>query len=111
MERSAGGISKDVLADTVVLARFRNRYVWSLLLTSLLIYFGILIAVLSDPDSMSKAVYGDINIGVMAICAQYVVIVATFWAYCTWTASRFDSRARGLFDAASKAASKEAGSA
>nr|WP_244109407.1 DUF485 domain-containing protein [Burkholderia anthina] len=88
--------SGDVIARTWELARSRNRFIWPLLVASLAIYFGLLVLVLSSPDAMSRPLYGEVNIGLAAVCAQLFVTVVSFWAYCTWAASRFDDRASTL---------------
>lgn len=86
----------DIVARTWDLAKTRNRFVWPLLVISLAIYFGLLILVLSSPDAMSQSLYGEVNIGLAAVCVQLLVTVVAFWAYCTWAAVRFDVRADSL---------------
>ncbi|MGF6507732.1 DUF485 domain-containing protein [Paraburkholderia sp. 32] len=95
---SAGGVeeSADIVAKTWQLAKARNRFVWPLLAGSLAIYFGLLILVLSSPDAMSQSLYGEVNIGLAAVCVQLLVAVVAFWAYCTWAAAKFDARAASL---------------
>ena len=88
--------SGDVIAKTWDLAKMRNRFVWPLLVISLAIYFGLLVLVLSSPDAMSQSLYGELNIGLAAVCAQLLVTVVAFWAYCTWAAAKFDARADSL---------------
>jgi len=97
--------SGDVIARTWELARARNRFIWPLLVASLAIYFGLLILVLSSPDVMSQSLYGEVSIGLAVVCAQLLVTVVAFWAYCTWAASRFDARANALRSHAQQARS------
>ena len=86
----------DIMARTWELAKTRNRFVWPLLVSSLAIYFGLLILVLAAPDAMGQSIYGDINLGLLAVCAQMLVTIVTFWSYCVWAAARFDARAEVL---------------
>ena len=58
---------------------------------------------LSMRDLMSVRLHGDVNLGLVAVCAQLLVTIATFWAYCAWASAHFDGRARELSDAASLA--------
>jgi uncharacterized membrane protein (DUF485 family) len=97
--------SGDVIARTWELAGTRNRFIWPLLIASLAIYFGLLILVLSSPGAMSQPLYGEVNIGLVAVCAQLLVTVVAFWAYCTWAAARFDARANALRSHAQRARS------
>ena len=88
--------STEIVVKTWELAKARNRFVWPLLASSLAIYFGLLIIVLSSPDAMSQSLYGEVNVGLAAVGAQLLVTVAAFWAYCTWAAAKFDARATSL---------------
>ena len=92
--------SDDVIRQTWELAKSRNRFVWPLLVASLSIYFGLLVIVLSSPMAMSQSVYGEINVGLLAVCIQVVVTIVTFWAYCVWAAARFDGQAEVLHNSA-----------
>ena len=102
-DRTSRGDSGDVWTRTRELARFRGRFVWSIFVASLSIYFGLLVVMLSMRDLMSVRLHGDVNLGLAAVCAQLLVTVATFWAYCAWASTHFDGRARELSDAASLA--------
>jgi uncharacterized membrane protein (DUF485 family) len=88
--------SMDIVAKTWALAKTRNRFIWPLLTATLAIYFGLLILVLSSPDAMSQSLYGVVNLGLAAVCAQLLVTVVAFWAYCTWAVARFDASAKSL---------------
>ncbi|ACD16779.1 DUF485 domain-containing protein [Paraburkholderia phytofirmans] len=85
---------------TRALAKFRNRFVWSLLYTSLGIYFGLLIAVLEFPGAMSLSVYGELNLGLLAVVVQFALTIATFWAYCAWAERVYDPKAAELLRSA-----------
>ena len=54
--------------------------------------------------SQRFSLYGDLTVGLVVLCAQLILTVATFLAYCAWTAALFDDRAHRLFEAASNAA-------
>ena len=97
-QQSAGAaeVHGDIVAKTWELAKARNRFVWPLLAASLSIYFGLLILVISLPDAMGQSLYGELNIGLAVVIAQVLVAVVAFWAYCTWAAASFDSRATSL---------------
>ena len=81
---------------TQQLARQRNRFVWPLLIGSLAVYFGLLIAVLSLPGWMTTAIYGEMNLGLLAVCLQLALTIGTFWSYCAWAARRYDGGAAAL---------------
>lgn len=93
--------SLSVVEKTQELSRFRNRFVWSLLYGSLGIYFGLLIAVLEFPGVMSLRVYGELNLGLLAIVAQFALTISTFWGYCAWAARAYDPKASELLRNAS----------
>ena len=88
---------------TQQLARQRNRFVWPLLVGSLAVYFGLLIAVLSLPGWMTTAIYGEMNLGLLAVCLQMALTIGTFWLYCAWAARRYDGGAAALLIAAQSA--------
>jgi len=88
---------------TQQLARQRNRFVWPLLIGSLAVYFGLLIAVLSLPGWMTTAIYGEMNLGLLAVCLQLALTIGTFWSYCAWAARRYDGGAAALLVAAQTA--------
>ncbi|MFB9125134.1 DUF485 domain-containing protein [Paraburkholderia dipogonis] len=85
---------------TRALAKFRNRFVWSLLYASLGIYFGLLIAVLEFPGAMSLSVYGELNLGLLAVVVQFALTIATFWGYCAWAERVYDPKAAELLHSA-----------
>jgi uncharacterized membrane protein (DUF485 family) len=88
--------SLSVVERTQTLSRFRNRFVWSLLYASLGIYFGLLIVVLEFPDVMALSVYGELNLGLLAVIGQFVLVIATFWGYCFWAERAYDPKASEL---------------
>lgn len=87
---------EDIIARTWDLARTRNRFVWPLLASSFAIYFGLLVLILAAPGAMGQSLYGDINLGLLVVCAQVLVTIITFWSYCVWAAARFDAQAESL---------------
>jgi uncharacterized membrane protein (DUF485 family) len=89
-----------LVEKTRALAKFRNRFVWSLLYTSLGIYFGLLIAVLEFPGAMSLSVYGELNLGLLAVVVQFALTIATFWGYCAWAERVYDPKAAELLRSA-----------
>jgi uncharacterized membrane protein (DUF485 family) len=89
-----------LVEQTQRLSRFRNRFVWSLLYASLGIYFGLLIAVLEFPRVMSVPVYGELNLGLLAVVVQFALTIATFWAYCAWAERAYDPKASELLRSA-----------
>jgi uncharacterized membrane protein (DUF485 family) len=89
-----------LVEKTRALAKFRNRFVWSLLYTSLGIYFGLLIAVLEFPGAMSLSVYGELNLGLLAVVVQFALTIATFWGYCAWAERVYDPKASELLRSA-----------
>ncbi|WP_168794341.1 DUF485 domain-containing protein [Paraburkholderia aromaticivorans] len=89
-----------LVEKTQALAKFRNRFVWSLLYTSLGIYFGLLIAVLEFPGVMSLSVYGELNLGLLAVVVQFALTIATFWGYCAWAERAYDPKAAELLRSA-----------
>jgi uncharacterized membrane protein (DUF485 family) len=89
-----------LVEQTRGLSKFRNRFVWSLLYVSLGIYFGLLIAVLEFPRVMSVAVYGELNLGLLAVVVQFALTIATFWAYCAWAERAYDPKAAELLRSA-----------
>ncbi|MFS8980273.1 MULTISPECIES: DUF485 domain-containing protein [Cupriavidus] len=91
-----GSSSPSLVERTQMLSRFRNRFVWSLLYASLGIYFGLLIVVLEFPDVMSLSVYGELNLGLLAVVVQFVLVTATFWGYCSWAERAYDPKASDL---------------
>lgn len=95
--------SHDVWSQTKTLTRLRGTFVWTLVATSLSMCFGLLICIVQMPDVLSMRLYGDLTVGLVVLCAQLILTVGTFWAYCAWTAALFDERAHRLFDAASNA--------
>jgi uncharacterized membrane protein (DUF485 family) len=88
--------SSSLLEQTQELARTRNRFVWTLLYVSLGIYFALLVIVLEFPDVMSLSVYGEINLGLLAIVVQFALTIATFWGYCSWAERVYDPQASDL---------------
>src|ERR1700761_3393097 len=89
-----------LVEKTRALAKFRNCFVWSLLYTSLGIYFGLLIAVLEFPGAMSLSVYGELNLGLLAVVVQFALTIATFWGYCAWAERVYDPKAAELLRSA-----------
>ncbi|PRX95801.1 DUF485 domain-containing protein [Paraburkholderia sp. BL25I1N1] len=89
-----------LVEKTRALAKFRNRFVWSLLYISLGIYFGLLIAVLEFPGAMSVSVYGELNLGLLAVVVQFALTIATFWGYCAWAERVYDPKAADLLKSA-----------
>ncbi|SAL22605.1 hypothetical protein AWB68_00916 [Caballeronia choica] len=92
--------SLSLIEKTQALSRFRNRFVWSLLYASLGIYFGLLVAVLACPGVMSLRVYGELNLGLLAVVAQFALTIVTFWAYCAWAERAYDPKAAELLRSA-----------
>jgi uncharacterized membrane protein (DUF485 family) len=95
--RSSGA---SLVEKTQALAKYRNHFVWSLLYTSLGIYFGLLIAVLEFPGAMSLSVYGELNLGLLAVAVQFALAIATFWGYCAWAEHAYDPKAAELLRSA-----------
>ena len=52
---------------------------------------------------MATAIVGELNLGLLAVCTQLALTVATFWAYCAWAARRYDGKAAALLTAAQSA--------
>jgi uncharacterized membrane protein (DUF485 family) len=96
--RSSGA---SLVEKTQALAKYRSHFVWSLLYTSLGIYFGLLIAVLEFPGAMSISVYGELNLGLLAVVVQFALTIATFWGYCAWAERVYDPKATELLRSAS----------
>jgi uncharacterized membrane protein (DUF485 family) len=92
--------SLSLIEKTRGLSRFRNRFVWSLLYASLGIYFALLIAVLEFPGVMSLRVYGELNLGLLAIVVQFALTIATFRGYCAWAERAYDPKASELLRSA-----------
>jgi uncharacterized membrane protein (DUF485 family) len=92
--------SLSLVDKTQALAKLRNRFVWSLLYTSLGIYFGLLIAVLEFPGVMSLSVYGELNLGLLVVVIQFALTIATFWGYCAWAERAYDPKAADLLRSA-----------
>jgi uncharacterized membrane protein (DUF485 family) len=92
--------SLSLAEETQGLSRYRNRFVWSFLYVSLGIYFSLLIAVLEFPGVMSLSVYGELNLGLLAIVLQFALTIATFWGYCAWAERAYDPKALALFRSA-----------
>lgn len=90
-----------LVEQTQQLSQFRNRFVWSLLYVALGIYFGLLIVVLEFPRLMSVSVYRELNLGLLAVVAQFVLAITTFWAYCAWAERVYDPKAAELLRNAS----------
>jgi len=93
-KRRSSGLT--IVEKTQALARLRNRFVWSLLYTSLGIYFGLLIAVLEFPGVMSLSVYGELNLGLLVVVVQFALTIATLWGYCAWAERAYDPQAAEL---------------
>jgi len=92
--------SRSLVEQTQALAKQRNRFVWSLLYTSLGLYFGLLIAVLEFPGVMSLSVYGVLNLGLLVVVIQFALTIATFWGYCAWAERTYDPQAADLLRSA-----------
>jgi uncharacterized membrane protein (DUF485 family) len=92
--------SLSLVEQTQALAKQRNRFVWSLLYTSLGLYFGLLIAVLEFPGAMSLSVYGVLNLGLLVVVIQFALTIATFWGYCAWAERTYDPQAADLLRSA-----------
>jgi uncharacterized membrane protein (DUF485 family) len=97
--------SLSVAEQTQLLAKFRNRFVWSLLCASLALYSGLLIVVLEFPGVMSMSVYGELNLGLTVVVAQFALTIATFWGYCAWAERAYDPRSADLLCNASSPSS------
>lgn len=89
--------SLDTLLESA--STHRKRFVGTLTVLSLGLYFGLLVSVLYLPDVMGAQAIGSITCGVLVVFAQLVVAGATFWVYCLW-ANRYDDLAKHLADAA-----------
>lgn len=81
--------------QTSELAHYGNRFVLPLLAISLMLYLALLMAALSFPTFMSRPVVGEINRGLIVVVLQLILAIVTFWGYCRWTVSRFDSQTSG----------------
>lgn len=95
-----GSSALSVSDKTLALSRLRNRFVWSMLYASLAAYFGILIIVLGCSDVMYIPVYGEFNLGLLAVVFQFALVIATFWAYCAWAGRVYDPKASELLQSA-----------
>lgn len=71
-----------------------------MLYASLAAYFGILIIVLGCSDVMYIPVYGEFNLGLLAVVFQFALVIATFWAYCAWAGRVYDPKASELLQSA-----------